>query len=49
MQARARFGWLSGYGAHSWLARSSSQAPCMVRYQSMPKPALISPIEARKT
>jgi AcrR family transcriptional regulator len=27
MQAWARLGWLSGYGAHSWLARKTSHAP----------------------
>src|ERR1035438_9269964 len=42
MQARAPSGSLSGKGAHSWLARSSSQAPCRVRYQSMPKPARLA-------
>src|ERR1700722_2604144 len=49
MQAWARLGWFSGYGAQSWLARRTSQAPCRVRNQSMPKPARTRPIEAIST
>jgi hypothetical protein len=33
-------------GAHSWMARSASQAACRVRHQSMPKHILISPTKA---
>ena len=49
MQAWARLGWLSGYGAHSWLARSTSQAACRVRTQSMPKPIRTRLTEAIST
>ena len=37
------------HGAHNWLARSTSQAPCSVRNQSIPKPSRTSPTEARRT
>ena len=45
MQRRAPSGSLSGYGAHSWLARSTSQAPRSVRGHDIRNPACTSPTD----